>query len=142
MLKSTSLNKNRILSNFFESAVPKPPVPNIYISEGHAGQLNHFAALAPLRIILLLCRKRMAKQMEAQKKVAKRICLLCQMQGLSYYALSYRSAVPMTTLMHIIDGSTKNPGLFTIIKICNGFNMTIKEFFDAEEFIGIEDETE
>ena len=48
----------------------------------------------------------------------------------------------MTTLMHIIDGSTKNPGLFTIIKICNGFNMTVKEFFDAEEFFGIEDEIE
>lgn len=80
--------------------------------------------------------------MDAQKKLANRIVLLCQMHGLSYYALSYRSAVPMTTLMHIIDGSTKNPGLFTIIKICNGFNMTIKEFFDAEEFIGIEDETE
>ena len=80
--------------------------------------------------------------MEAQKKLAKRISLLCKRQGISYYALSYRSAVPMTTLMHIIDGSTKNPGLFTIIKICNGFNMTVKEFFDAEEFIGIEDETE
>ena len=80
--------------------------------------------------------------MEAHKKLAKRIYLLCQRQGISYYALSYRSAVPMTTLMHIIDGSTKNPGLFTIVKICNGFNMTIREFFDSEEFIGIEDETE
>ena len=80
--------------------------------------------------------------MEAQKKLAKRIHRLCKRQGISYYTLSYRSAVPMTTLMHIIDGSTKNPGLFTIVKICNGFNMTIKDFFDAEEFIGIEDETE
>lgn len=80
--------------------------------------------------------------METQKKLAKRIYLLCRMQGISYYKLSYRSAVPMTTLMHIIDGSTKNPGLFTIIKICNGLNITIKDFFDSEEFIGIEDETE
>ena len=80
--------------------------------------------------------------MEEQKKLAKRIYFLCQRQGSSYYTLSYRSAVPMTTLMHIIDGSTKNPGLFTIIKICNGLNMTVKDFFDAEEFIGIEDEAE
>ena len=80
--------------------------------------------------------------MEVQKKLAKRIYFLCQRQGISYYTLSYRSAVPMTTLMHIIDGSTKNPGLFTIIKICNGLNMTVKDFFDAEEFIGIEDEAE
>ena len=80
--------------------------------------------------------------MEGQKKLAKRICFLCQQQGISYYTLSYRSAVPMTTLMHIIDGSTKNPGLFTIAKICNGLNMTVKDFFDAEEFIDIEVETE
>ena len=80
--------------------------------------------------------------MEAQQKLAQRICFLCQRQKISYYTLSYRSAVPMTTLMHIIDGSTKNPGLFTIIKICNGLNITIKDFFDTEEFIGIEDEAE
>ena len=80
--------------------------------------------------------------MTEQSKLTKRIQLLCQKQGISYYTLSYRSTVPMTTLMHIIDGSTKNPGLLTIIKICNGFNMTVKDFFDAEEFIGIEDEVE
>ena len=80
--------------------------------------------------------------MKEQKKLAKRIFYLCQRQGISYYTLSYRSAVPMTTLMHIIDGSTKNPGLFTIIIICNGLNMTVKDFFDADEFVGIEDETE
>ena len=80
--------------------------------------------------------------MEAQKRLAKRISFLCQKQGISYYVLSYRSAVPMTTLMHIINGSTRNPGLFTIVKICNGLNVTVKDFFDAEEFIGIEDETE
>lgn len=66
--------------------------------------------------------------MEEQKKLAKRIDYLCQMQGISYYRLSYLSAVPMTTLMHIIDCSTKNPGVFTIMKICNGLNMTVKDF--------------
>ena len=80
--------------------------------------------------------------METQKKLAKIIHFLCQRQGINYYTLSYRSAVPMTTIMHIVDGSTKNPGLFTIIKICNGLNMTVKDFFDAEEFIGIEAEAE
>lgn len=79
--------------------------------------------------------------MNEQKKLAKRIDYLCQKQGISYYKLAYRSAVPITTLMHIIDCSTKNPGIFTIIKICDGLNVTIKEFFDTEEFAGIEVET-
>lgn len=76
------------------------------------------------------------------KKLAGRITRLCQQQGISYYALSYRSAVPITTIMHIIDGSTRNPGVFTIIKICCGLNITIKDFFDTEDFVDIEYETE
>lgn len=80
--------------------------------------------------------------MNVHKKLAGRITYLCQQQGISYYTLSYRSAVPITTIMHIIDGTTRNPGVFTIVKICNGLNVTVKEFFDAEDFSGIECETE
>ena len=80
--------------------------------------------------------------MNVQKKLSQRIQRLCKNQGISFYTLSYKAAVPMTTLMHIINCSTKNPGIFTIIKICNGLNMTIKDFFDTKEFIDIEYETE
>lgn len=76
--------------------------------------------------------------MEARDKLANRIKQLCEKSHISYYTLSYKSTVPMTTLMHIINCSTKNPGVFTIFKICNGLNISIKEFFDSEEFIGIE----
>ena len=40
----------------------------------------------------------------------------------------------MTTLMHIIDKSTVNPGILTLGKLCEGFGITLKEFFDAPEF--------
>ncbi len=76
--------------------------------------------------------------MEAKDKLANRIRNLCKQNSISYYALSYKSTVPMTTLMHIINCSTKNPGIFTIFKICNGLDITIKEFFDSDEFIDIE----
>lgn len=76
--------------------------------------------------------------MEAKDKLAHRIKHLCKKSHISYYTLSYKSAVPMTTLMHIINCSTKNPGVFTIFKICNGLNITIKDFFDSEEFTDIE----
>ena len=76
--------------------------------------------------------------MEAKDKLANRIKHLCKQNRISYYTLSYKSTVPMTTLMHIINCSTKNPGIFTILKICNGLNITIKEFFDSEEFVDIE----
>ena len=37
--------------------------------------------------------------MSEQEKLANRIKTLCSAKDMSYYTLSYRSAVPMTTLM-------------------------------------------
>lgn len=56
--------------------------------------------------------------------------------------LSYRSTVPLTTIMHILNGKTKNPGIFTIIKICNGLGITMTEFFSSNDFLNIEFEAE
>lgn len=72
--------------------------------------------------------------MKQQKLLSNRIQYYCQKKDMSYYKLAYRSAVPLTTLLHVIDCSTKNPGIFTLIKICNGLGITMKEFFDSEEF--------
>lgn len=75
-----------------------------------------------------------------QKILANRINDLCKRQGLSYYSLSYKSTVPLTTLLHIVDGSTKNPGILTVIKICEGLNISVRDFFDTEEFSYVQDE--
>lgn len=72
--------------------------------------------------------------MKAQEVLVERINYFCKEKRMSYYALSYESAVPMTTLMHIIDKSTVNPGILTLGKLCEGFGITLKEFFDAPEF--------
>ena len=74
--------------------------------------------------------------------LSKQIKRLCREKGISYYELSYKSTVPLTTLMHIIDGETKNPGLFTISKICGGLGISLKDFFDSKEFNEIEYKTE
>ena len=80
--------------------------------------------------------------MKEQMIVSERIKYLCQQEGISYYELSYKAAVPITTLMHITNCSTKNPGIFTIITICSGLNITIGEFFNSKEFENIEFEVE
>lgn len=76
--------------------------------------------------------------MKAQDMLVERINNLCKEKRMTYYALSYQSAVPMTTLMHIVDKSTVNPGVLTIGKLCDGFGISLKEFFDAPEFEEIE----
>ena len=56
--------------------------------------------------------------------------------------MSYAATIPLTTLIHIMDGSTKNPGVFTIMKICDGFGITMKEFFDTAAFEDVMQECE
>lgn len=80
--------------------------------------------------------------MREQKALVDRINHLCWQSGISYYELAYRSAVPLTTLTNIMKSRTKNPGICTIMKICNGFGITLSEFFNAEEFRDIEFEPE
>lgn len=76
--------------------------------------------------------------MKAQDMLVERINNLCKERRMSYYALSYESAVPITTLMHIVDKTTKNPGVLTIGKLCDGLGITLKDFFDAPEFENID----
>lgn len=73
--------------------------------------------------------------MEKQKKiVVDRINELCKEKNLSYYQLAYRSTVPMSTLMNILNGKTKNPSIFTIVKFCDAFGISLVEFFDTDAF--------
>ena len=79
------------------------------------------------------------QKMSAQDMLVERIDNLCKERNMSYYMLSYNSTVPLTTLMHIMNKSTLNPGIITISKICDGFGITMKEFFDSSGFDGLRD---
>ena len=69
-----------------------------------------------------------------QSILVDRINELCREKDYSYYTLSYKSSVPLTTLIHIMDGTSKNPRIFTVIKICDGLEISLKDFFDTESF--------
>lgn len=71
---------------------------------------------------------------QVQDVLIARIKELCKEKGISYYTLSYKATIPMSTLVHIIEGSTQNPGILTIMKICDGLGVSMKEFFDTPEF--------
>lgn len=64
-----------------------------------------------------------------QQIIIDRINELCVEKMMTYYSLAYKSAIPLSTLLHILDGTTKNPGVFTIAKLCDGFEITLGEFF-------------
>jgi len=55
-------------------------------------------------------------------------------------ALARISAVPPSTLKNIVNGVSKNPGVVTIKKICDGLDVDIIEFFNTKEFRELEQE--
>lgn len=73
----------------------------------------------------------MKKELEALRK---RLDELCKESGMNYYQLSYKAGVPLSTVLNIRDGKSHNPGIFTIMKLCDGLGISMKEFFDTKEF--------
>ncbi len=80
------------------------------------------------------------KLMNTQQLTTKRILELCKENNISINGLATISAVPPSTLKNIISGVSKNPGVVTIKKLCDGLNITLSDFFDTKEFRELEQE--
>ena len=72
--------------------------------------------------------------METWEAVAHRIRQLCREQGITPNKLSKISGIPQATIKSILLGESKNPGTVAIKKLCDGFGITLGEFFSTEEF--------
>lgn len=72
--------------------------------------------------------------MELNKAVSARIKELCKENNITMYQLCALSGVPHTTIISINNGSSRNPGVGTIKKICNALDITLSDFFDSELF--------
>ena len=62
--------------------------------------------------------------MDTRQAVAERILELCEQKNLTVGNLATRSAVPPSTLKNIVYGVSKNPGIVTIKKLCDGLGIT------------------
>lgn len=74
--------------------------------------------------------------------VVQRIYELCKERSITPNALSYMSGVSQSTIKSILNGESKNPGIVTLKKICDGLDITLIEFFDTEEYRKLEQEIE
>lgn len=72
----------------------------------------------------------------------KRIRELCEEREITPNGLSYISGVSQSTIKSILNGESVNPGIATIKKLCDGFEITIGEFFSTEDFDSLEQEME
>ncbi len=78
--------------------------------------------------------------MNTREAVAYRIRQLCQEQNFTPNGIATHSAVPQGTVKSILNGESGNPGIVTIKKLCDGFNITLGEFFGTEVFNTLEQE--
>lgn len=77
--------------------------------------------------------------MTIAEDTTKRILELCEQQNISINKLAILSAITQSTLNSIVNGESKNPQLKTILRICYGLNISLKDFFDSNYFYDIDD---
>lgn len=78
--------------------------------------------------------------MRIGEAVRTRILSLCQERELSVNKLSNISGVTQSTVNNIVSGRNRSTTISTIKKLCDGFGITIQDFFNAEEFKNLEQE--
>ena len=76
----------------------------------------------------------------AKQAVANRVIELCKQRKIAINALANISGVPPMTAYSILSSKSKNPGIVTIKKLCDGFGVTLGEFFSTAEFDNLEQE--
>ena len=72
--------------------------------------------------------------------VKNRILQLLEENKMSIHKLAMESAVAPSSIKNILYGKSQNPGVVTIKMLCDGFGISIVDFFDTEVFRKLEQE--
>lgn len=80
--------------------------------------------------------------MTTSQAIVDRIIELCNLKEDEWTVnmLSTKAAMRQSTVNDIVTGKTENPGIITIKKICDGLEISLKEFFNTEIFDALEPE--
>ena len=72
--------------------------------------------------------------------VKERILQLCDERRISVNMLCTISGVTQSTVNNLVSGRNNSITVATLKKLCDGFEITLKEFFSAPEFDALEQE--
>lgn len=76
--------------------------------------------------------------MRTKEAMAQRILELCRERNIAVNALANISGVSPSTIYSMLNQKSQNPGVVSIKKLCDSFEITVRQFFDSPLF----DETE
>lgn len=78
--------------------------------------------------------------MDMKKAVIYRMRELIRQIDITVNEAAKRFGIPPLTLKNILYGQSKNVGVITIKKLCDGLGLTIPEFFDDSILVEIDSE--
>ncbi len=78
--------------------------------------------------------------MGTYQAIKNRILQLLGEHKMSIHKLAMESAVAPSSIKNILYGKSQNPGVVTLKLLCDGFGITLSDFFDTEEFRNLEQE--
>lgn len=78
--------------------------------------------------------------MNTKEAVAKRIIELCAERNIAINTLANVSGVSPSTVYSMLNEKSLNPGVVSVKKLCDGLDISLREFFDNPLFDDIEQE--
>lgn len=78
--------------------------------------------------------------MNVKEAVEKRILELCDDHQLAINALANIAGVSPSTIYSMLNEKSLNPGIVSIKKICDGLEISVRQFFDSDLFDDLEQE--
>ena len=76
----------------------------------------------------------MKKQVTLAYALRRRIKNLAHSRGYSMNKFAIRCGVPYSTLSSFLNGRCSSISISTLYRICDGFGITMKKFFEDETF--------
>lgn len=78
--------------------------------------------------------------MKISEAVSKKILKLCEERNISINKLSSICCLTQSTVQNLVEQKSKNPKLLTIVRICEGLNLELDDFFKDDLFKNIDRE--
>ncbi len=78
--------------------------------------------------------------MKLSEAVRKRIMNLSNERNITLHKLSLNSGIAYSTLNSFINGKSQSPKLVTLLHICEGLEIELKEFFNDKLFKDVEED--
>lgn len=78
--------------------------------------------------------------MTISEAVITKILSLCDERNITVNKLATICGITQSTLDNIVNGHSRNPKLLTIIRICDGLEITMYDFFSDPIFLNLDRE--